>query len=142
MFSAKSRLILLVPHAAKKIREANREEIYMKRFFGIALTLVLLAAPAFAGKKAATVSLPWAVQAGSAEVPAGDYHLTIAGSGSDVQVTLTQNGKTVATFSAKAVAGKYNPGLETNKAGAVIVLDTIYLSDVSLVLNNTKHSGQ
>jgi hypothetical protein len=131
-----------VPYAAEKIREANREEIHMKRFFGIALTLVLMAAPAFASKKAATVSLPWAVQAGSATVPAGDYHLAMTGSGSDVQVTLTQDGKTVATFSARAVAGKYSPGVETNKVGAVIVLDAINLNDVSLVLESAKHSGQ
>ncbi|MGD0680644.1 MAG: hypothetical protein ABR990_01240 [Terracidiphilus sp.] len=114
----------------------------MKRFFGIALTLVLLAAPAFAGKKAPTVSLPWAVQAGSATVPAGDYHLAIAGSGSDVQVTLTQDGKTVATFSAKAVAGKYNRGFETNTLGGVVVLDSIYLNDVKLVLESAKQTGQ
>jgi hypothetical protein len=114
----------------------------MKRFFGFALTLVLLAAPAFASKKAATVSLPWAVQVGSTQVPAGEYQLALAGSGSEVQVTLAQNGKTVATFSAKAVAGKYNPGVETNKLGGVIVLDTIYMNDVSLVLDSASHSGQ
>jgi len=114
----------------------------MKRFFGIALTLVLLAAPAFASKKAPTVSLPWTVQAGSTQVYAGTYQLAWTGSGSDVQVTLTQDGKTVATFSARAVAGKYSPGVETNKAGTVIVLDVIYLNDVSLVLESAKQPGQ
>jgi len=114
----------------------------MKRFFGFALTLVLLAAPAFASKKAPTVSLPWAVQVGSAQVPAGNYQLAWTGSGSNVQVTLALDGKTVATFAAKAVAGKYSPGVETNKIGGVIVLDTIYLNDVSLVLDSAKHPGQ
>ena len=37
-----------MPHAGEKIREAI-EENHMKRFFGFALMLVLLAAPAFAG---------------------------------------------------------------------------------------------
>jgi hypothetical protein len=114
----------------------------MKRFFGIALTLVLLAAPAFAGNKAPTVSLPWNVQAGSTAIPAGEYHLAMTGDGSNVQVILTQDGKTVATFSAKAVAGKYNPGVETSALGGVVVLDTIYLHDVSLVVESAKQTGQ
>ena len=60
-----------MPHAAKRIREAL-EEIEMKRFFGIALTLVLFAAPAFASKKPPTVTIPAAVQVGSTQLPAGD----------------------------------------------------------------------
>jgi hypothetical protein len=73
-----------MPHAAKRIREAI-EEIEMKRFFGIALTLVLFAAPAFASKKPPTVTIPAAVQVGSTQVPAGDYTLAWTGSGSNVQ---------------------------------------------------------
>lgn len=114
----------------------------MKRFFGFVLTLVLLAAPAYAGKKAPTVSLPWTVQVGSTQVSAGTYQLAWTGSGSIVQVTLTQDGKTVATFAAKAVAGKYNPGVEINKTGGVTILDTIYLNDVSLILESVKHPRQ
>jgi hypothetical protein len=130
-----------VPHAAKLAREAT-EEIQMKRFFGIALTLVLFAAPAFAGMKSQTVTFPRTVQIGSTQLPAGDYKLTWTGSGSNVQVTLTQNEKTVVTFSAKAVEGKNEPGVETLTDGGVNILETIQLRTVSLVLENASHSGQ
>ena len=114
----------------------------MKRFFGIALTLVLFAAPAFAGMKPQTVTIPRTVQIGSTQLPAGDYKLTWTGSGSNVQVTLTQNEKTIVTFSAKAVEGKNEPGVETLTDGGVNILETIQLRTVSLVLENATHSGQ
>ena len=114
----------------------------MKRFFGIALTLALFAAPAFASTKPQTVNIPKNVQVGSTQLPAGDYKLTMTGSGSSVQVTLTQNEKAVVTFSAKTVAGKYEPGIETMTDGGVTVLETIQLRTVSLVLENASHSGQ
>jgi hypothetical protein len=114
----------------------------MKRFFGIALTLVLFALPAFAGTKPQTVIIPQKVQIGSTQLPAGDYKLTWTGSGSSVQVTLTQNEKAVVTFSAKAIEGKYEPGVETMTDGGVTVLETIQLRTVSLVLENASHSGQ
>ena len=72
----------------------------MKRFFGIALALVLFAAPAFAAGKPQSVTLSNAVQVGSTLVPAGDYKLSWTGTGPDVQATLAQNGKAVITFSA------------------------------------------
>jgi hypothetical protein len=130
-----------MPHAAKRIREAI-EEIEMKRFFGIALTLVLFAAPAFASKKPPTVTIPATVQVGSMQVPAGDYTLTWTGSGSNVQATLAQRGKTVVAFPATAVEGKNNPGVETHAQGAVQVLDRIQLDNVTLVLGSAPHSGQ
>jgi opacity protein-like surface antigen len=118
-----------MPHAGEKIREAI-EENHMKRFFGFALMLVLLAAPAFASQKPQTVTFAVAVQVGW------------TGSGSDVQVTLTQNKKAVVTFPAKAVEGKYNPGVETEAKGGVNILETIQLNSVSLVLGGASHSGQ
>jgi hypothetical protein len=114
----------------------------MKRFFGFALTLVLFAAPAFASMKSQTVTIPKTVQVGSTQLPAGDYKLTWTGSGSNVQVTLTQNEKAVITFSAKAVDGKNDPGVETLTDGGVTVLESIQLKTVSLVLENAAHSGQ
>jgi hypothetical protein len=114
----------------------------MKRFLGIALTLVLFAAPAFAGKKPPTVTIPAAVQVGSTQLPAGDYSLTWTGSGSSVQATLAQNGKAVASFSATTVAGKFNQGVETHTQGKVEVLDNIQLSNLRLVLGGAPHSGQ
>jgi hypothetical protein len=130
-----------MPHAAKRKREAI-EEIEMKRFFGIALTLVLFAAPAFASKKPPTVTIPAAVQVGSTQVPAGDYTLAWTGSGSNVQATLAQKGKTVVSFPATAVEGKSNQGVETHAQGGVQVLDRIQLNNVTLVLAGTPHSGQ
>ena len=114
----------------------------MKRFFGIALTLVLFAAPAFASKKPPTVTIPATVQVGSTQLPAGDYKLTLTGSGSNVQVTLSQNEKAVVTFPAKAIGAKNNAGVETHAQGNVEVLDTIQLSNLTLVLQGAPHSGQ
>ncbi|MGD0789316.1 MAG: hypothetical protein ABR898_15155 [Terracidiphilus sp.] len=114
----------------------------MKRFFGFALTLVLFAAPAFAGKKSPTVTIPRTVQVGSAQLPAGDYKLTLTGSGSNVQVTLSQNEKALVTVPAKAIGAKNNAGVETHTQGAVEVLDTIELSNLTLILQGAPHSGQ
>ncbi len=114
----------------------------MKRFFGLALTLVLFAAPAFASKKPATVTIPRTVQVGSAQLLAGDYKLTLTGSGSNVQVTLSQNEKAVVTFPAEAAEAKNSAGVETHSQGAIEVLDTIRLSNLTLVLQGAPHSGQ
>ena len=114
----------------------------MKRFFGIALTLVLFAVPAFASSKPQTVTIPRNVQIGSTQLPAGEYKLSMTGSGPSVQVTLTKNEKAVITFSAKAVEGKNDPGVETMTDGKVTVLKSIQLRTVSLVLENASHSGQ
>jgi hypothetical protein len=114
----------------------------MKRFFGFALMLVVFAAPAFGSKKPATVNIPAVVQVGTTQLPAGDYKLTLTGSGSTVQATLTQNGKAVVTFSAKTVDGKNTPGVETSTQGGVQTLQIIRLSNLSLVLDGTTQSGQ
>ncbi len=115
----------------------------MKRFFGIAMILVLFSAPAFAAtNKPQTVTIPETVQVGSTQVPAGDYKLTWTGAGSDVQVTLAQNNKAVVTFSAKAISGKNSPGVDTDTKGGVSVLQSIQLSSVSLVLEGSTSSGQ
>jgi hypothetical protein len=114
----------------------------MKRFLGIALTLALLAAPAFAGKRNPTVTIPETVQVGSTTIPAGDYKITWTGSGPSVQVTLLQKEKTVATFSARAITGKNIAGVSTDKQGGVVILQAIQLNDLSLVLEDSTHSGQ
>jgi hypothetical protein len=114
----------------------------MKRFIGFALTLVLFATPAFAGKKPPTVTIPMTVQVGSAQVPEGDYQLTWTGSGSNIQATLTQNGKNVVTFPAKLVTGKNDPGVGTNTQNGHAILETIELNNISLVLTAAQHSGQ
>ena len=114
----------------------------MKRFFGFALTLVLFAAPAFAGSKSPTVTLSNAVQVGSTLLPAGDYKLTWTGSGPDVQAALTQNGKAVVNFSAKLVTGQFTPAVGTDKQGEAVVLQTIQLNNAKLILEGTLHAGQ
>jgi hypothetical protein len=115
----------------------------MNRFFGFALMLVLFTAPAFAANnKPQTVTIDETVQVGSTQVPAGDYKLTWTGAGPDVQATLAQNNKAVVTFSAKAVAGKNSPGVDTETKGGVTVLESIQLSKLSLVLEGATNSGQ
>jgi hypothetical protein len=115
----------------------------MKRFFGFALMLAMVAAPAFgSSKKSPTVTIPTTVQVGSTKVPAGDYKLTWTGSGSNVQATLTQNQKAVVTFSAKVIDEKSAPGVETNTQGGADVLNIIHLSNVSLELEGAPSSGQ
>jgi hypothetical protein len=115
----------------------------MKRFFGFALMLALISAPAFAGNnKSQNLTIPEAVQVGSTQVPAGDYKLTWTGEGSGVQVTLAQRNKTVVTFSAKAVAGNNSPGINTETKSGVNQLQSIQLSKLSLVLESATSSGQ
>jgi hypothetical protein len=85
----------------------------MKYFAGFASMLVLLVAPAFgAGSKPQNVVIPQNVQVGSTQLPAGTYKLAYTGTG-NVQVTLTQAGKTVLTFPAKAIdKNTVNPGVD------------------------------
>jgi hypothetical protein len=107
--------------------------------------VVLLSAPAF-GKniRPQTVIIPQNVQVGSARLSAGTYKLAWTGSaGSDVQVTLTQSGKTVLTFAAKAVEQKNsNPGVNTNTNAGITTLESINLANVSLELQDAPHTGQ
>ena len=113
----------------------------MKQFFALAFVLVLVSTPAFAGKRSPTISIPEAVQVGSTKLPAGDYKLEMTGSEPNVQVTLTQNQKPVVTFSAKAVDGKYLPGVSTDSASGKLVLESIQLDHVALLLDGVSHSA-
>jgi hypothetical protein len=115
----------------------------MSRLAAFASMLVLLAAPAFgAGNKPQTVIIPQAVQVGSTQLPAGTYKLAFTGTGSDVQVTLTQAGKTLLTFAAKAVEQKNNPGVDLITNAGVTTLEAINLDKVSLQLEGAPHPGQ
>jgi hypothetical protein len=115
----------------------------MKYFAGIASMLVLLAAPAFgAGPKTQTVVIPQTVQVGSTQLPAGEYKLAYTGTG-NVQVTLTQAGKTVLTFAAKEIdQNTANPGVDLITNGPVTNLEAIHLSKVSFELSSAPQSGQ
>ena len=115
----------------------------MNRFAAFASMLVLFAAPAFgAGNKPQTVIIPENVQVGSTQLAAGTYKLAFTGTGSDVQVTLTQAGKTVITFAAKAVEQKNNPGVDLITNAGVTTLEAINLDKVSLQLEGAPHPGQ
>ena len=115
----------------------------MKQLAAFASMLVLLAAPAFgAGSKPQNVVIPQAVQIGSTQVPAGNYKLAYTGTG-NVQVTLTQAGKTVLTFPPKEIdKNTVNPGVDLITNGAVTNLQAIHLSKVSFELSSAPQSGQ
>jgi hypothetical protein len=114
----------------------------MKQSFRFALMLALLAAPAFAGQKSQNVNIPENVVVGTTQVVAGDYKLTYTGTGPDVQVTLSQLKKAPITFTAKTVAGKFTPSVQTETQGKVVSLQSIQLKDINLVLDSAPHSGQ
>jgi hypothetical protein len=116
----------------------------MKRVYGFALALALVAAPAFASSNTQSVSIPSAVTVGSTQLPAGDYKVSWAGSGSIVQVTIAKNGKTIATAPATVVPERhaYN-SVTTETQGSANVLQAIQLADARLVLTKAAPtSGQ
>jgi hypothetical protein len=116
----------------------------MKRFLGLASVLVLASAPLFAAaNKPQTVIIPQNVAVGSTKLAAGSYKLAYTGTGADVQVTLTQQGKTVATFAATAIDKKTdNPGVDIYTNAGVNNLEAIYLDKVSLQVVGAPHPGQ
>jgi hypothetical protein len=115
----------------------------MKRFFGFALSLVLISVPAFAAKNSQTISLSENVKVGSTQIPAGAYKVTWTGSGSEAQVTLAQGGKTFVTVPAKVVEEKHGlSGFTVNTKDGVDRLETIELNNFSLVLEAASTSGQ
>ncbi|HEX7727763.1 MAG TPA: hypothetical protein VF392_01915 [Terracidiphilus sp.] len=111
----------------------------MKRFFGYALIVAMLAIPAFAAKNSKKVTLTADVKVGSTELKAGDYVVTWTGDGKDVQVTIAQKRGATVTVPATVVEAK------NDHVGALIVtlngsntLKTILLDDRNLVLAEAK----
>jgi hypothetical protein len=118
------------------------EENIMKRLFGYALMLTLVAAPSFAAKNSQSVNFATPVKVGTTELPAGDVKVSWTGTGDNVQVTLAQNGKTV-TVPAKLVEEKHShKGYLVNNAGGSQQLESIQLTNVSLQLQGASASGQ
>jgi YD repeat-containing protein len=113
----------------------------MKRFFGFALMLAMIAAPAFGANKTQTVSFVEAVTVGTTQIPAGSYKLTWTGSGASVEATLTQGKKTIVTFTAKEIAGNSQRGLETLNINGVNRLQVIHMDKVGLQLENAAQAG-
>lgn len=118
----------------------------MKRYFGYALMLALLAVPAFAAKNSKTVNFPEAVTVGSTQLPAGDYKVTWTGTGSDVQVTIEQQytgHPATSTVAAKVVEGSGGPtGFTANSVNGVSKVQSLRLGKVDLVLAGAAAQGQ
>jgi hypothetical protein len=114
----------------------------MKQAPVFALMLALASIPAFAAKRNPTINIPEDVEIGSTLVPAGDYSLSITGAGPEVQVTINQGKKAVASFTAKEVQAKGLTGISADSSAKVPVLESIQLHDLSLVLEDAPHSGQ
>ena len=107
----------------------------MKRFLGLILAGTLLAVPAVAAKNTQTVTLPTAVQVGPTVLPAGDCKVTWTVSGTTAQVTLAIKGAAPVTVPAKVVEQKNaHNGVTTGTQDGKAVLQTIFLSNVSLIL--------
>jgi len=115
----------------------------MKRLFVVATMFAALSLPALAAKNSGSMSVPEPVKAGSTKLIPGNYDLSWTGTGADVQVTVTQNKKVIATFPAKLVEeANKNVGLETESQGGVDVLHSIRLRNTTLTLASSPSSGQ
>ena len=115
----------------------------MRRFLGSTLVLALLSISALAASNSQTVVLGHAVKVGATELPAGDYKVSWTGTGSSVQVTIAKRGMAPVTLAAKLVEQKHeHNGVITSAAGGSSVLETIELSHVSLIVQDSTTSGQ
>ena len=118
----------------------------MKRLSYCALILALLSAPAFAAKNSQSVSFPDAVTVGSTQLPAGDYKVTWDGTGSNVQVTLQQQGVShpaTTTVAAKVVEQKHDRGgYLIDSKGGVNTLETLQFSKFDVVLAGASAHGE
>ncbi len=114
----------------------------MKRFFGFAMLLVLISAPAFA-KNSQTVNIPENVNVGTTKVAAGAYKVEWTGTGSNVQVVVSKEGKTIVTAAAKIVDEKHDyKAVTTLRKDGTDVLETIILGKQTLVFETAPTSGQ
>lgn len=110
----------------------------MKRIIGFAIVLGTLCLPAFAAKNSKTVDIGETVMVGSKKLPAGHYQVSWIGTGSKVQVTISQRGRDSVTVPAKMVAGNNDEvGIVTDKAGSANVLRSILLNHFTLKLKST-----
>jgi hypothetical protein len=115
----------------------------MKRFLGCAMIVALFSVPALAAGKSQKVSFPTAVKVGSTQLPAGDYKVTWAGSGPNVQITIAKQGTPAVTVPARIVDQNHDSdAVVTNTAGGQNVLEAIELSHVTLVMENPPAQGQ
>ena len=115
----------------------------MNRFLKYALLLAAFSLPALAAKNSQTVTLTDPVEVGSTQLPAGNYKVTWTGTGSNVQVTIAEKGKTSVTVPAKLVDAKNgHVALQTGTVGGVRVLQAIQLDSASLVFGDATVHGE
>lgn len=115
----------------------------MKRAFGYAIILASLSIPAFAAKNSQSVTIDAPVKVGATQLPAGDYKVSWTGTGSAVQVTFEQKGKTPVTVAAKAVEQKNgHVATLTDQKNGVNVLESIQLNNVTLNLSGASAAGE
>jgi hypothetical protein len=113
----------------------------MKRSLGFAMMLTLLSAPAFAGRNSQTVNIPEPMKAGNSQLAAGDYDVAWTGTGSNTQVTFTQNHKVLATVPAQLVMeSNKNEALDTKVQGTVKTLESIHMKNMTLVFEGPTSS--
>lgn len=107
----------------------------MKRSIGFAILFCSLSLSAFAAKNAQNVTLWSPVTVGTTNLAAGVYKVSWAGTGSDVQVTISQGKKTFVTLPAKLVAAdNRNVSVGTRTVQGADILETIQLDKCNLVL--------
>lgn len=115
----------------------------MKRLMGIAIILGSLSLPALAAKNTQDVTLAQPVKVGTTQLTAGDVKVSWTGTGSNVQVTLAQRGKSPVTVTAKMVDTKNgHVGVVTDAASGTDVLQSIELNNFTLVLSNAASQGE
>jgi hypothetical protein len=115
----------------------------MKRFFGLVLILSSLSLTAFAAGNTKNINFSRDLKVGATKVAAGDYKLSWTDGTADVQVTITKNGKTIATVPAKAEPAKNNGvSLSTRTVEGTYVLETIQLEKVNLIIKSASASGE
>lgn len=108
----------------------------MRRFLICAVMVTMFSAPSFAKDNSERIDLP-SVKAGSTQLTAGNYEITWAGPGPEVQVSFHQNRKVVCTVPAKLVeTSNRNEGVEIYTVGGVETLDKIHLSHATLELEH------
>ena len=115
----------------------------MKRLIGFAIIACSLSIPAFAAKNSHDVTFASAVKVGTTQLKSGEYKVSWTGSDASAQVTISQNGKVLATAPAKVVkASNPQAGISTSTVNGTQVVDAIQLEKLNLVLSDTQASGQ
>lgn len=118
----------------------------MKRLSYCALILALLSVPAFAAKNSQKVTFSDAVKVGSTQLPAGEYKVTWDGTGSTVQVTLEQQGKShpaSATVVAKVVEQKNSRnGVTIDTKDGVKTVQSLKFDKFDVDLTGTTAHGE